>query len=76
MRTTVKLDDDVSAAIERLRSEESLGVSEAVNRLIRRGLCAQRERHPFTQKTAALGLRIDVSNVAEALELLEGPAAR
>jgi hypothetical protein len=28
------------------------------------------------QRTQALGLRIDVRNVAEAIEILEGPAAR
>lgn len=76
MRTTINLDDDVSAAIEQLRKKANLGVSEAVNQLIRRGLNAQKKRQPFVQQTRSLGLRIDVTNVAEALELLEGPAAR
>ncbi len=76
MRTTIRLDDDVSAAIEQLRKKSNMGVSEAVNQLIRRGLSAQKERRPFMQRTNPLGLRIDVSNVAEALELLEGPTAR
>lgn len=76
MRTTVKLDDDVSAAIEQLRKTSNLGFSEAVNQLIRRGLSAQKRRRPFEQRTRPLGIRIDVSNVAEALELLEGPSAR
>jgi hypothetical protein len=31
---------------------------------------------PFRQRTADLGLRIDVTNVAEALEILEGPEHR
>lgn len=34
------------------------------------------DRAPFVQKTHRLGLKIDVSNVAEALEVLEGSAAR
>ena len=76
MRTTIKLDDDVSAAIEQLRRNLDQGISEIVNQLIRRGLSAQTERRPFVQRTKALGLRIDVSNIAEALELLEGPTAR
>ena len=76
MRTTIKLDDDVSAAIQQLRRESKLGVSEAVNLLIRRGLDAQPKRRPFVQQTRPLGIRVDVSNVAEALELLEGPTAR
>ena len=76
MRTTVQFDDDVSAAIERLRRETGIGVSEAVNELIRRGLLTHEERRPFVQRTGRLGLRIDVSNIAEALDVLEGPTAR
>ena len=76
MRTTITLDDDVQAAIDRLRKASDIGLSETVNQLIRRGLSAPRERRPFRQRTLSLGLRIDVSNVAEALELLEGPRAR
>ena len=76
MRTTVQLDDDTAAAIERIRKESGLGLSEAVNALIRKGLRTPAKRRTFVQRTAAVALRIDVANVAEALELLEGPAAR
>jgi hypothetical protein len=76
MRTTVEFDDDATRAIEQLRSEEGLGVSEAVNLLIRRGLLPRAEPAPFHQRTRSLGLRIDVSNVAVALEELEGVEAR
>jgi Arc/MetJ family transcription regulator len=76
MRTTVSLDDDVAAAVDQLRRERHLGLSEAVNELIRLALRAPRSRPAFRQRTAALGLRVDVSNVAEALDLLDGPAAR
>jgi Arc/MetJ family transcription regulator len=76
MRTTVSLDDDVVAAVEELRRARRLGLSEAVNELIRAGLRAPRRRQQFRQRTAELGLRVDVSNVAEALDLLDGPAAR
>jgi hypothetical protein len=34
------------------------------------------ERRPFHQATVALGLRLDVSNIGEALEVLEGPTVR
>lgn len=72
MRTTVRLDDDVLAAAEQLRRERHMGLSEAVNELARAGLArAGGERKPFRQRTADLGLRIDVTNVAEALELLD-----
>lgn len=77
MRTTVTFDDDVAAAIDRLRRERSVGLSELVNELLRRGLAAQEEAgRPFRQRTAPLGLRVDVTDVAEALDLLEGPHRR
>lgn len=76
MRTTITLADDVAAAVEKLRRERSIGLSEAVNDLVRAGLI---ERHPaslFRQKTHDLGRGIDVSNVGEAIETLDGPSAR
>lgn len=77
MRTTVTLDDDVSAALDLLRRERSLGVSEALNELARRGLAAAPKRRPhFRQRTRRLGLRVDVSNVERAIELLDGPSHR
>lgn len=76
MRTTIDLDDDTAAAVDQLRAREGLGRSEAVNELIRRGLLHRNPRPAFRQRTRALGLRIDVSNVAEALENLDGPGAR
>jgi hypothetical protein len=76
MRTTVDFDDDTGAAIERERPDHGVGLSEAVNRLIRRGLVNQQEPVAFTQETRPMGLNVDVSNVAEALDLLEGTEAR
>jgi Arc/MetJ family transcription regulator len=73
VRTTITLDDDVSAAVERLRRERDLGLSEAVNELIRAGLSVRPRKRRFQQKSEPIGLRIDVTNVAEALELAEGP---
>jgi hypothetical protein len=73
MRTTIRLDDDVAAAAQRLSREEHIGLGEAVNRLARAGLRSGRSIRPsFVQRTSDLGLRVDVSNVAEALELLDG----
>lgn len=76
MRTTVVLDDDVVAAVRQLRRERGLGLSAAVNELARRGLGRQPARPRFEQATSPMRARLDVSNVAEAIELLEGPAAR
>lgn len=71
MRTTVTLDRDVAAAVLQLRERRGLGVSAALNELARAGLTRVPETPAFEQRTSDLGLRIDVANVAEALELLD-----
>jgi Arc/MetJ family transcription regulator len=76
MRTTVTLDDDVAAAVKRLRRRRSIGLSEAVNELARAGLTRRATTTRFKQKSRSIGLRIDVTNVADALELIEGPSHR
>lgn len=75
MRTTVTFDRDVAAAIERVRRERGLGVSAAVNELIRSGLARPARQELFVQRTSPGQALVDVTNVAEALELLEGPGA-
>lgn len=76
MRTTLTLADDVAAAVERLRRERSLGLSEAVNELVRAGLVTRKASVPsFRQRTHDLGRGIDVDNVAEVLETLDGPSS-
>jgi len=76
MRTTIDLEPDVLAAVEELQRTRHLGRSEAVNELVRVGAMASRPPEPFVQRTTSIGVRVDVSNVAEALEALEGPAHR
>ena len=76
MRTTLTLDDDVAAAVQRLREERHIGPSEAVNELIRAGLAVPAQRRKFRQRTANIGVRIDISNIADALESLDGPESR
>ena len=77
MRTTVTLADDVAAAIEQLRRERGLGMSEAINELVRNGLAAkQQKRAAFRQETHDMGAGIDYSNVGEALETLDGASSR
>ncbi len=71
MRTTVNLDDDVTAEVERIRRERGIGLSEAVNELARAGV-SQHRRGPsptFRQRTTEVRVRINIDNVAEALEL-------
>lgn len=76
MRTTIQLDEDTRAAIEGLRRTRGVGLSEAVNELIRRGLLTEAASPAFRQRTRRLGLKIDVSNVADAIEALDGPTSR
>jgi hypothetical protein len=76
MRTTIDLADDVTAAVEKLRRERGIGLSAAVNELARAGLSRPSSPRRFKQRTYDMGVGIDVSNVADALETLEGPAAR
>ena len=77
MRTTITLADDVAAAVDKLRRERSIGLSEAINDLIRTGLGARHKNtRPFRQKTHDLGTGIDFANVSEAIETLDGPTAR
>ena len=72
----MEFDDDTARAIDALRRSRHLGMSEAVNELIRVALLTQPDRPPFRQRTSALGVSVDVSNVADALEVLEGPTTR
>ncbi len=76
MRTTVTLDKDVAAAVQQLQRDRLIGLSAAVNELARAGLAASTQRKHFVQRSVAMGAGLDVSNVAEALELLEGPGHR
>jgi hypothetical protein len=76
MRTTIDLADDVAAAVEKVRRERGIGLSAAVNELARAGLTRQTRSTLFRQRTFDLGAGLDVSNVADALETLEGPSTR
>lgn len=71
MRTTVRLDPEVAAAAERLRRERHIGLGEAVNELARAGLVQKQKPTRFQQRTASVGLRIDVTDIADTLELLD-----
>jgi hypothetical protein len=73
----VTLEPDVAAAIDRLRRDEGLGLSEAVNRLVRAGLAAAGTARPrYVHRPRPLGIKVDVSDVARAIEELEGPLWR
>lgn len=78
MRTTVTIDPDVAAELERRRRERGTGLKEELNYLLRAGLAhdraATRPREPYRPRTLRAGtpLRDNVDNVAEVLAELEG----
>ena len=72
MRTTINLEADTFAAAESLRRETGVGISEAVNRLIRQGMTVKTQTPlKFVQRTATLGIRVNIDNTAEIVELLD-----
>lgn len=71
MRTTFTLDDDVAVEVERLRRDEGIGLSEAVNRLIRAGLAAPKKRAVYRHRGVEVGLKMDVTDIASVLEILD-----
>lgn len=83
MRTTLTLDDDVAAALERVRKKTRMGLKEAVNEAMRRGLAqmaraGEEPRTPYRTPTVSLGrcLVSGIDDVAEALAVAEGEAFR
>jgi hypothetical protein len=76
MRTTLTLDDDVSAELDALRREQGLSLKDAVNDTLRRGLRAAAETHKPKPKFVTRGrdmgpARMPLDNVAEALAAAE-----
>ncbi|HUA82570.1 MAG TPA: hypothetical protein VMB85_01830 [Bryobacteraceae bacterium] len=56
MRTTVTLDPDVEALIQKAMKERGVSFKDALNSAIRAGLTQGRQRRrPFVQKTFSLG---------------------
>lgn len=56
MRTTVTLDDDVAASLERLQRERSISFREAINSTLRAGLEGPREARPYRLPTYPMGV--------------------
>lgn len=77
MRTTLTIDDDVAAELERLRSERDASLKDLVNDALRRGLkdmgAAAKKRKPFRTKSYDCGrLLVDsLDNVWEVLDRIE-----
>lgn len=71
MRTTISLDPDIAAEVDRLHRQEGLGRSEAVNALARRGMVTAKVQAPYEFNPRPLRALIDLTNIAEVLEMIE-----
>ncbi|HLH97644.1 MAG TPA: ribbon-helix-helix protein, CopG family [Xanthobacteraceae bacterium] len=79
MRTTITIDDDVAASLERLRRTRETSFKDLVNEALRRGIkdmtARPKPREPFRTRAVDLGQPlIPVDNIGEALALAEGEA--
>lgn len=80
MRTTLTLDDDVAAALERLRKARDASLKDIVNDALRRGLSdlttRPKRRESFQTQGVALGrLRLaSIDDISESLAVAEGEA--
>ena len=80
MRTTLTLDDDVCAALARLRKARDAKLRDLVNEALRRGLkemsARPKQSRRFRTQSVDLGrLRIPgIDNIAEVLATTEGEA--
>lgn len=78
MRTTLTIDDDVAAVLERLRRDRQTGLKDLVNEALRRGLedmtRRPKRREPFRTRSVALGrVRMaSIDDIGEALAIAEG----
>ena len=82
MRTTLTIDDDVAAELERLRRSPDRNFRDLVNEALRRGLremaAPSKKWKPFRTKTFDCGrLLVDsIDNVWEVLDQIEGQKFR
>ena len=78
MRTTLSLDDDVAALIDRVRRAQKASLKHVVNEALRQGLRQianpPPQRRPYHTKAVSLGrcLVSSLDDVAEVLSVAEG----
>ena len=76
MRTTLTLDDDVAATLDRLRRSRRVGLKQLINEALRRGLKEMGKRRrpgePVRTEAVALGRLPSIDNISEALAVVEG----
>jgi len=80
MRTTLTIDDDIAATLERLRRNRDANLKDIVNDALRRGLrdmeARPKPRKPFQTRSVDAGAMLipNIDNVAEVLAIVEGDA--
>ena len=78
MRTTLTIDDDVAAALERLRRSEDKSLKQVVNDTLRRGLEQQsvraKPRKPFRTRSVSIGRCLigNLDDISEVIAIAEG----
>jgi hypothetical protein len=71
VRTTINLEDDVISEVAKLQRDRGIGLSAAVNELARAGFKNARRDYQYEHVTHDMGALIDLSDVADVLELLD-----
>jgi len=78
MRTTLTIDDDVAAVLERIRKAQNLSLKALINEALRQGLKemgrSPRKIRPFNTKSVSLGRCFagTLDDISEALSIAEG----
>jgi hypothetical protein len=80
MRTTLTIEDDVAASLERLRKARNGSLKDLINEALRRGIkdmsARAKPREPFRTRVVDLG-RVQIGSlddISEALAIAEGEA--
>ena len=82
MRTTLTIDTDVAALLQRLRNSRKESLKTIVNEALRQGLSGmttpERPRKPYRTKSVSLGrcLLGNIDDVSETLAVAEGETFR
>jgi hypothetical protein len=71
VRTTISLDPDTEVIVQQVRERDGVGLSEAVNSLIRAASINRKPASPYVHKSVAMGARVDVANIGDVLDFLD-----
>ena len=78
MRTTLTIDDDIAAILERLRRSDDKSFKELINQVLRRGLeelnTPTKPRKPFRTRSVSVGRCLigNLDDISEVLAIAEG----